>query len=420
MDFEKLLKPIECTCGKTHTCDIKKVVIKPGAVEELSAMVTEWNNIVVIADKNTYGVCGDDVVAQLGDKLENKIVFECDGFLVPNEDAIEKAQAVLSDKTDLIIGIGAGVIQDLAKYVSFYAKLPYFIVATAPSMDGYASVGAAMITDNMKVTYTCHVPYAIIGDTEVLRNAPMDMIKSGYGDILGKFSCLNDWKLSTVVNDEYFCDYVYDLTYDMLIKTKDLGKKLLERDIDAVQTLMEALVGVGIAMALVGNSRPASGSEHHMSHYFEVVGIMRNEPYFHHGIDVVYSAVFVQKLREQILALENPNTEAGFDRNKWECKIREVYDDAAEGVIALQDKLGWYDNSRAGIYADKWDSIKAILSEAPSSEEMQAYLDSIELDINEYKDTYKAEKLQNAMWFSKDLKDRYTVLWLYFSLFYRW
>ena len=420
MDFEKLLKPIDCTCGKTHTCDIKKVVIKPGAVEELSAMVTEWNNIVVIADKNTYAVCGDAVVSQLGDKLENKIVFECDGFLVPNEDAIEKAQAVLSDKTDLIIGIGAGVIQDLAKYVSFYAKLPYFIVATAPSMDGYASVGAAMITGNMKVTYTCHVPYAIIGDTEVLRNAPMDMIKSGYGDILGKFSCLNDWKLSTVVNDEYFCDYVYDLTYDMLIKTKDLGPKLLKRDAKAIQTLMEALVGVGIAMALVGNSRPASGSEHHMSHYFEVVGIMRNEPYFHHGIDVVYSAVFVQKLREQILALDTPNSETAFDRNKWESKIREVYDNAAEGVIALQDKLGWYENSRAGIYADKWDSIKAILSEAPSSEEMLAYLDSIELDINEYKDTYKAEKLQNAMWFSKDLKDRYTVLWLYFSLFYRW
>lgn len=420
MDFEKLLRPIECTCGKTHTCDIKKVVIKPGATEELSALTEGWNNIVVIADTNTYAVCGDAVVSQLGDKLENKIVFECDGFLVPNEDAIEKAQAVLSDKTDLIIGIGAGVIQDLAKYVSFYAKLPYFIVATAPSMDGYASVGAAMITGNMKVTYSCHVPYAIIGDTEVLKNAPMDMIKSGYGDILGKFSCLNDWKLSTVVNDEYFCDYVYDLTYDMLIKTKDLGPKLLERDAEAVQTLMEALVGVGIAMALVGNSRPASGSEHHMSHYFEVVGIMRNEPYFHHGIDVVYSAVFVQKLREQILALDAPNAEAPFDRAKWENKIYGVYDAAAEGVIALQDKLGWYDNSRADIYADKWDSIKNILSEAPSSEEMLAYLDSIDLDINEYKDTYKAEKLQNAMWFSKDLKDRYTVLWLYFSLFYRW
>ena len=88
----------------------------------------------------------------------------------------------------MIVGIGSGVIQDLCKYVSFNKNLPYFIIATAPSMDGYASKGAAMITDNMKVTYNAHVPEVIIGDVDILKNAPMDMIKSGYGDILGKFS----------------------------------------------------------------------------------------------------------------------------------------------------------------------------------------------------------------------------------------
>ena len=174
--------------------------------------------------------------------------------------------------------MGSGVIQDLCKYVSYQAKLPYYIVATAPSMDGYASKGAAMIWDNMKVTYNAHVPEVIIGDVDVLKDAPMEMIQSGYGDILGKYSCLNDWKLSRVVNGEYFCRYVYDLTYEILCKTKDLGPKLLERDAAAIETLMEALVGVGIAMAYVGNSRPASGSEHHLSHFFEVTGIMNGKP----------------------------------------------------------------------------------------------------------------------------------------------
>ena len=136
-------------------------------------------------------------------------------------------------------------------------------------MDGYASKGAAMIMGNMKVTYNAHVPAAIIGDTNILKDAPMDLIKSGYGDILGKYSCLNDWKLAHVVNDEYICDYVYDLTFEMLTKTQDLGPALLARDPEAIKTLMEALVGVGIAMAYVGNSRPASGSEHHLSHFFE-------------------------------------------------------------------------------------------------------------------------------------------------------
>lgn len=96
------------------------------------------------------------------------------------------------------------------------------------------------------------------------------------------------------------------MTYEMLCKTKDLGPKLLERDAAAIETLMEALVGVGIAMAYVGNSRPASGSEHHLSHFFEVTGIMNDKPYFMHGTDVAYSAVYTQKMREELLGMECP------------------------------------------------------------------------------------------------------------------
>ena len=211
MDIKKLLKGIKCTCGKTHTCEIKHVVIEENAISKISNITEEYKSIILVADKNTYEVCADAVKAQIADRCENLLVYECDGFLVPDEEAIEKLEKIVTDETDLIIGVGSGVIQDLCKYVSFEKKLPYHIVATAPSMDGYASVGAAMITGRMKVTYSTHVPEAIIGDLDILKNAPMDMIKSGYGDILGKYSCLNDWKLAHVVNDEYFCEYVYNL-----------------------------------------------------------------------------------------------------------------------------------------------------------------------------------------------------------------
>ena len=220
MNFEKLLRAFDCLCGKKHSCDIKAVIIKEGAIFEIPSLIDSYENILLIADKNTYQVCGDAVRKQLGEKCENSLVFECEGYLVPDEEAVSTAQKYLTDKTDLIVGIGSGVIQDLCKYVSFEAKLPYHIVATAPSMDGYASVGAAMIMGNMKVTYSAHVPEAIIGDVNILKEAPMDMIKSGYGDILGKFSCLNDWKLANIVNGEYICEYVYNMTAEMLDKTK--------------------------------------------------------------------------------------------------------------------------------------------------------------------------------------------------------
>lgn len=415
MDINSLLKGRKCECGTVHTCDIKEIIIKPGATDEIVRLTENYKNILLTADNNTYGVCGEKVKNLLGEKLETLHIFETEGFLVPDEKAVDELSSFVTGKTDLIIGIGSGVIQDLCKYVSFQSKLPYHIIATAPSMDGYASKGAAMIAGNMKVTYTTHVPEVIIGDTDILKNAPMDMIKSGYGDILGKFSCLNDWELSAVVNDEPVCRYVYDLTYEMLSNVKDSGQKLLERDSEAIGALTEALTGVGIAMAYMGNSRPASGSEHHLSHFFEIVGLVKNEPYFMHGTDVAFSSVYTQKLREKLLKIEQPECVRPFVRDEWESKIREIYADAAEGVIELQNKLGWYDKDKTNIYKDKWDEIKEVLKKAPTSDEMVQYLESIDLDISEFEKMYGNKKINDAVLYAKDLKDRYTVLWLYWN-----
>ena len=283
-------------------------------------------------------------------------------------------------------------------------------------MDGYASKGAAMIIGNMKVTYNAHVPEAILGDLDILKDAPMELIQSGYGDILGKFSCLNDWKLSAVVREEYFCQAIYDMTYDMLMQVKDLGPALMRRDPAAIGMLMEALVGVGIAMAFVGNSRPASGSEHHLSHFFEVTGLLNEEYYFMHGTDVVYSTVYTQRLREELLQMEQPASCGGHDRKRWEQEIHEIYTDAADGVINLQDKLGWYEQNRLPIYEAKWSVIRSILQEVPSSEKLETYLTSVGLDIRSFETTYGQKKIQNAIWYAKDLKDRYSVLWMYYDL----
>ena len=416
MNFEELLRDKPCACGMTHRCSIKHVIIESGAVKKVRSLLGGYHKILLVADTNTYATCGEEVKAQLGEKLEGVLIYQRSGLLIPNEEAIEEMRAKLTGETDLIMGIGSGVIQDLCKCVSFQEKLPYHIIATAPSMDGYASVGAAMIIGGMKVTYSAHVPEAIVADCDVLKDAPMDLIKSGYGDILGKYSCLNDWKLARVVRGEYFCQYVYDLTFDMLVKTKDLGPKLLARDPEAIRVLMEALVGVGVAMAFVGNSRPASGSEHHLSHFFEITGIVDDTPYFMHGTDVVYSSVYTEKLREELLKLDAPKPNTVPSRAAWEENIRRVYKSVADGVIALQDKLGWYNEDRYTVYCDKWQEIKEILAEAPSSDEMVAYLKSIELDIDDFQRLYGDKKVEDALKFAKDLKDRYTVLWMYYDL----
>lgn len=417
MDIQSLLKEKKCKCGKEHTCEIEQIVIKSGAINEIGTIAANYRKIVLVADQNTYEVCGKKVEKNLGEKVENQIVFQTEGVLVPNEDAIEAVTKIVSKETDLLIAVGSGVLQDLCKYVSFKCGLPYYVVATAPSMDGYASSGAAMIIGNMKVTYNAHVPKAIIGDVDVLKDAPFEMIQSGYGDIIGKLSCLEDWKLSVLVNDEYFCQDVYDLTLSAVNSIKDEGENLQKREVQAIQKLMEALIIVGIAMAYVGNSRPASGSEHHLSHFFEVVGIMENTPYLMHGTDVVFSSVVTCKMREEIAKIASPTPKTSFKEIDWKGDIRKLYGKAADGVIALQETLGTYHNDKGAVYAEKWQEIIELLSKATKSDEIMNYIESIGLDYHTFTETYGAEKIEHAKWFAKDLKDRYSVLWLYYYLF---
>lgn len=416
MDINKLLSGVPCSCGKVHTCDINYVYIEKGAIFYLKEICEKCKNVLIVADENTFNAAGEKTVAVLSDKQIKKVIFTGRNVLVPDEDAINTVAENLKD-IDMIVGIGSGVIQDLCKYVSFFNNIPYLVVATAPSMDGYASDGAAMITGGMKVTYKAGLPRAIIADTDVLCNAPIDMIKAGYGDIIGKFSALNDWKLSKCVNDEYFCDYIYNLTLEQIDRTLKLADGILERNEESIKTLMEALVIIGILMSFAGSSRPASGSEHHLSHFFEITGIIDNTEYFPHGIDVAYSTVITAGIREKILADKFPSKIFRDTREIYESKIKSVYKQVADGCIELQDKVGNYANDRINVYLEKETEIRKILEEMPASEDISDMLSLVGLDVKEFYSLYGKEKIEKAILYAKDLKDRYTVLWINYDFY---
>ena len=416
MDINRLLKGVQCRCGRLHTCDIDFVYIEDNAIRHLRGICKNENNVLIVADENTFAAAGEQVIAALEGKNITQVIFGGCKTLIPDEKAIVPVEKYL-DGMDIIVGIGSGVIQDLCKYVSQYNHIPYIIVATAPSMDGYASNGAAMITGGMKVTYPAGLPKAIIADVEVLRNAPMEMLQAGYGDVIGKFSALHDWKLSHLINGEYFCDYIYDLTYAQVQTVIELADGILKRDKASIEALMNALVIIGILMSFAGSSRPASGSEHHLSHFFEITGILENKPYFSHGLDVAYSTVITAKLREQILNQAFPDRLYRIDKNAYVQKMQEIYGSSAEGCIQLQEKVGCYQRHTAQMYLTKEQEIKQILAQMPTAKEIEALLALADLHMDEFYKLYNKEKLQNAVLYAKELKDRYTVLWLYYDLF---
>lgn len=413
MDIQKLIKGIEnCSCGRNHWCPVDHIAIGSGVLKQLPAICDGYKNILMVSDKNTYAACGAEAEKLLGDQVHHHLVMEDNGdVIIPNEEKIDELSAAVCDNTDLILGVGSGVINDLCKYVSFKKNLPYFIVATAPSMDGYVSVGAALILEGMKVTLNARPPKAVIADTTVLKDAPMDMLRAGYGDIIGKFSCLNDWKLSAVINGEYFCQVVYDLTMECAKNVSTMAQGVVKRDEATVGALMEALVAVGVAMSYVDCSRPASGSEHHLSHFFEITGILENKPYFAHGIDVAYSAIVTAQLREEIL--QTLPKAKDHNRDNWVKNIRRVYGTSADGVITLQDKLGWYEREES----IDWAAVRQVLEEAPKATEFKALVEAVGLPYEDFEKMYGIRKIRDAVLYAKDLKDRYTVLWLYYNWF---
>ncbi len=417
MDIQELVKGIsECACGKQHACPIKHVIIGKQALLSLEEICEGYQKILMVSDQNTYRACGVKVAQILKGRILAEVRFETgDQPLIPDECAMDTIREQMTDEIDLVLGVGSGVINDLCKIVSFQQNLPYYIVATAPSMDGYASVGSALILKGMKVTLNAVPPKAILADTEVLIHAPFHMLQAGYGDIIGKFSCLNDWKLSALIHGEYFCQKVYDITYQIANEVKDLAKRIVKREEKAVGELMKALVAAGIAMAYVGNSRPASGSEHHFSHYFEITGILNHMPYLSHGIDVMYASVLTAELRERLLKGTPKRRE--FQEEKWESEIQRIYSKISNEVMELQEGLGWYHNDNSEKVLPQWKQICEILAEAPTKKEMLELISEIGLDYDAFVKLYGEEKIADGLLYAKDLKDRYTILWLYYEFF---
>ncbi|MBQ9783492.1 MAG: iron-containing alcohol dehydrogenase [Clostridia bacterium] len=414
--LDLLNRELICDCGRTHRCDIDRVEIRAGALSCLPDTLKEYHRILLVADRNTYPLCGDTVLALLGDRVESVCLFKQEEILVPDEESIAAIEAKITGETDMILGIGSGVINDLCKYTSFYHGLRCGIVATAPSMDGYASSGAAMILKGMKVTHTTHAPSLILGDTDILRNAPMEMIRSGYADIIGKYSALCDWKLSELVNGEYLCPTVYDLVMDRTNRIRALARDIAGRKPEAIRELMETLVLIGVTLTLLSTTRPGSGSEHHLSHYFEITGLLTGQPYFLHGTDVGYSTIVTAKLRQELCAVQAPTFATLSDGTRERC-YQAIYGSLWEEVRDLQNEAGRYAHPIEETYREKWEEIRAILRECPTADEIAEMLTDCGFDLSLFEKQYGREKIRNGVWFAKDLKDRYSVLWLYDAMF---
>lgn len=290
----------ECTCSrKFHKAPLEGTVVGSGVINKLPEILKDYKKIYMVADERTYVAAGElceKVLCEAG-IFSHKCILKGD-VVLPNAETLGTIIVNANDPSaksdifsysplpDLILAVGSGTINDSCRLASYRLNLPYAVVATAPSMDGYASAGTPFLFNGSKATIQATTPKYIVGDIDVLKNAPMEMMLAGIGDMFGKYTGMLDWELARDYTGEYYCEKMGEDVINATNKCLENGYKLAERSPECISAIMEGLSVTGIGMAFIGNSRPASGSEHIVAHAWELYDIENgNSPHLH-GLEV--------------------------------------------------------------------------------------------------------------------------------------
>lgn len=416
-------KPFKCSCGRTHSTGLEGCTVGAGVLTSLVDYVEKYGfkKVYVACDEITYGIAGEKVMNILHDaNIDAKAHVFTGGRFIPNEESLGKLMIDAPRDLDLVVAVGTGSINDMCRFFSYQMNVPYAIVATAAPMDGFASSGAALMVDNIKQTIPAQTPLFIIGDTGILCGAPARMISAGLGDLLGKFTCLNDWRISKIVNDEYYCDTVVNLVKDCIENVLKNADKAASRDPKVIGDIMEGLVLTGVAMSFVGNSRPAAGCEHHLNHYWEAIEIQNGQIPVLHGIEVGLAEVVILKMTE-FLRESRPDFDAArekakqYDQAAWEEKMKEVYGTASDAIIELEHESKKNDPEgrlkRIDKIEENWDEIVKLMNDyMPSAERMIEILKSLDAPYFPSQVGFSDEMLYNALVYGKENRARYTLL----------
>jgi glycerol-1-phosphate dehydrogenase [NAD(P)+] len=182
---------------------------------------------------------------------------------------------------DAIVAIGGGVAVDVAKYAGFLTRLPVIAVPTAISNDGFASPGASLTVGGRRTSCPATIPYGVVIDTSVVQGSPAHLTYSGIGDLVSKYSSVTDWKLAYHAAGEPVNDFAVMISMQSVANLVNHPVRRVD-DLDFLQLVAGALVMSGVAMEVSGSSRPASGSEHLISHAYDRIAPQPSQ----HGLQV--------------------------------------------------------------------------------------------------------------------------------------
>lgn len=271
--------------------DTKALEFGEGAMERLPKMLEALfpgKKVVIVADDNTYNAAGRKVCGILdaaGTQMEDSFIFK-DPELYAEWSYLQQLEAYLKERDAVPVAVGSGVINDLTKLASHHLGRRYVIVGTAASMDGYTAYGASITYEGNKQTFDCPAPLGVVFDPAVAAKAPAGMSASGYADLLAKVPAGADWIISDAVGSEAIDDFAFGLVQKNLRKALSDPAAVADGDVEATGMLADGLIMSGFAMQAISSSRPASGTDHQFSHFWDMEGLCYNGRHVSHGFKV--------------------------------------------------------------------------------------------------------------------------------------
>jgi len=326
------------------------IVIEAGALSKAASYIAKhFSSVMIVVDDNTYRVAGKQLEQLLAEQQVDRVNTV---FITPNhvgdvvadeQSLMELILAVKQHPPDVLVAVGSGTIHDITRMVGYTLELPFISIPTAPSVDGFNSKGAPIILRGEKKTIVSIGPNAVFADLHILKSAPRELIAAGFGDILGKYTSLFDWTFGRITNEEPYMEQAYIITKQALNRCVGAVELIEQGEEQGIASLMSGLIESGIAMLIFGKSHPASGAEHHVSHYWEMDFMKKGRRQLLHGAKVGVSCTMIAELYHRLSA-EDFGLQSGVResvREHWQ-EIKRCINDipTAEELRQLLAKVG--------------------------------------------------------------------------------
>jgi glycerol-1-phosphate dehydrogenase [NAD(P)+] len=394
--------------------------------EEAIARLIQYNKsrqldrFLLICDENTRAALGRKVEAALQDCGWNvQTVVLAGPEVIADEEAIVQVLFEASAEDRMYLAVGSGTITDVTRFCSHRTRNPFISLPTAPSVDGYTSIGAPLVIRRVKTTAITHPPVAVFADLQTLCEAPPDMVAAGFGDLLGKYTSLADWQLGALLWDEPYDPAIARRIQRTLESCASSAAEVGRASAVGITRLMEGLLESGLCMLDFGETRPASGSEHHISHFWEMKLLQEHRPAILHGAKVGVSTVLAARRYETVRGLTQEDIAdrlATASLPDWDdeiASIRAAYGAPAGQVIASyrsfrQALEASFDTLKQRIKS-RWGEVQGIAAGVPPAQEIIDLLEQVGGPTEPWALGLSEDEKQQALEFSHYLRNRFTV-----------